>query len=173
MNTRRVTCGTSASAVVPAATLAALLWSPALPAKARVTDRQRCSDTDKAHGGICRRRFSIETTMTGTSMIKSSLGSLPYNTNDNYNIHEVLIDGTGEGFIVHQAGLYNDLCVRHARGTLYRFTGINAGQAFTIRALEGTAVERNRGVFQITYLVDTLGDLGPATTCASRRPQGS
>lgn len=50
---------------------------------------------------------------------------------------------------------------RHARGTLYRFAGINAGQAFTIRTTEGTAVERNRGVLQITYLVDTLGDSDP------------
>ena len=52
--------------------------------------------------------------------------------------------------------------MRHARGTLYRYSAINAGQVFTIRTLGGEAVERDRGVFQITYLVDSLGDADPS-----------
>ena len=161
INTRRVTCGRSVSGIAVAAIFAALLGSTAFPAEARVIDRQRYSSVDQAHENICGRRFSIETTMTGTQMIKSSHGSLPFKLFDNYNIHEVLTDTAGEGFIIDQSGLYNDLRVRHARGTLFRFTAINAGQAFTTGRWRERRVERNRGVFQITYLVDTQGDSDP------------
>ena len=45
---------------------------------------------------------------------------------------------------------------------MYRFKGINVGQVFTIRTLSGKAVERNRGLFEITFLMDTRGDADPS-----------
>jgi hypothetical protein len=148
--------------IVPAAATAALVSSACLPAQAGVVDRQRYSFTDTVHERTCGRDLTVVTTTTGTLTTRSSPGDAPLRQHDNYNIHEVLTDASGEGYIIDQDGNYNDLRVRHARGTLYRYSAINAGQVFTIRTLGGEAVQRDRGVFQITYLVDSLGDADPS-----------
>jgi hypothetical protein len=143
--------------VFAAATLAVVL-SVAMPAEARVLDRQRYSGSFAGHEVICGHRLHLEGTLSGVTMLKASHGDLPPRLLDNYDIHEVFTAADGDGYILDQSGLYSDVRVRHARGTLYRYTAINAGQVYTIRTLGGKAVYRNRGVFQITYLVDTQGD---------------
>ena len=140
--------------------LAAVLLGTAFPAQARVIDRQRYSFTSSGHERTCGRRLHVETTFSGILMTKTSHGD-PLSIFDNYDIHEVLTDAQGEGYIIDQDGLYSDVRARQASGTLYRYTAINAGQVFTIRTLDGRAVERNRGLFEITFLVDSLGDSDP------------
>jgi hypothetical protein len=161
MNTRPATRGKRVWAVGLAATLAAIVWSSAFAADARVLDRQRYDDTIVGHERTCGRHLRVETTFSGVRMTKSSPGDRPPSSYDNYNIHEVLTDAGGEGYIIDQTGLYNEVQVRHVRGTLYRYTAINVGQVFTIRTLEGKAVQRNHGLFEITFVMDTLGDADP------------
>src|SRR5262245_44671110 len=128
-----------ASVLVVSTSMVAILWITAFAAEARVVDRQRYSDTSIGHEFTCGRHLQVVTTMSGTLMTKSSHGDLPSRSYDNYNIHEVLTDAAGEGYIIDQAGLYSEVRVRHARGTLDRYTAINVGQAFTIRTLGGKA----------------------------------
>ena len=147
-------------AIAGVASLAVLL-SAAAQAQARVIDRERYSGTSVGHEVTCGRHLRVEVTFSGIRMTKSSPGDLPPSSSDNYNIHEVLTTTDGEGYIIDQAGLYNEVRVRHARGTLYRYTAINVGQVFTIRTLGGKAVERNHGLLEITFLMDTKGDFDP------------
>ena len=147
--------------IVPAAATAALVSSACLPAQAGVVDRQRYSFTDTVHERTCGRDLTVVTTTTGTLTTRSSPGDAPLRQHDNYNIHEVLTTADGEGYDIDQAGLYHEVRVRLVRGTLYRYTAHNVGQVFTIRTLDGTAVERNRGLFEITFLMDTKGDSDP------------
>lgn len=162
INARRVTFANRAWGVVLATTLVVTVWVSAVPAEARVLDRQRYSFTSVGHERTCGRHLTVETTMSGIQMTKARAGGLHYTLYDNYNIHEVLTDVAGEGYIIDQNGLYTEIRVRHARGTLYRYTAINTGQVFTIRTLGGKAVERNHGLEEITFIVDTLGDSDPS-----------
>ena len=158
---RRMSYRRRTSVLVSGAVLAAILWSTALPAGARVIDRQRYSDTFVGHERTCGRRLRVETTVTGIRMIKSSDGASAATISDHYDIHEVLTTADGEGYVIDQNGLYHEVRVRLVRGTLYRYTAHNVGQVFTIRTLDGTAVERNRGLFEIRFLMDTKGDSDP------------
>ncbi len=161
IETRRSTSGGRVWIALLCASLAAILWSTAFAAEAKVIDRQRYSFTDVSHERTCGRDLTVETTTSGTSMTKSSHGGLPSRSYDNYNIHEVLTDAAGEGYIIDLSGLYNEVRVRHVRGSLYRYTAKSVGQVFTIRALDGKAVERNSGLLEITFLLDTKGDSDP------------
>ena len=145
-------------AVVVAGIIVAVFLTSAFPAEARVLERQRYSGSFSVDEVNCGRRQHIEGTFTGVSMLKAPRADLPPRLLDNYDIHEVFTEAGGDGYIIDQTGLYSDLQVRHVRGSLYRYTAINAGQVFTIRTLGGKAVYRNRGLLKFTFLVDTLGD---------------
>ena len=159
--TRRSRSARRAWSALLCASFAAILWSTAFAAEAKVIDRQRYSFTDVSHERTCGRDLTVETTTSGISMTKSSPGGFPSRSFDNYNIHEVLTDAAGEGYIIDLSGLYNEVRVRHVRGSLYRYTAKSVGQVFTIRALDGKAVEHNSGLLEITFLLDTKGDSDP------------
>ena len=161
IETRRSTSGSRVWVVLLCISLAVIVWSTAFAAEAKVIDRQRYSFTDVDHERTCGRDLTVETTTSGISMTKSSHGGLPSRSYDHYNIHEVLTDAAGEGYIIDLSGLYNEMQVRHVRGSLYRYTAKSVGQVFTIRALDGKAVERNSGLLEITFLLDTKGDSDP------------
>jgi hypothetical protein len=161
IETRRCTSGSRGWLVLLCASLAAISLRTASAAEAKVIDRQRYSFTDVSHERTCGRDLTVETTTSGMSMTKSSHGGLPSRSYNNYNVHEVLTDAAGEGYIIDLSGLYNEVRVRHVRGSLYRYTGKSVGQVFTIRALDGKAVERNSGLLEITFLLDTKGDSDP------------
>src|SRR5262245_55565244 len=80
------------------------------PAGARVVDRQRYSFTSEGHERTCGRHLTVDTTMSGIQMTKSRSGG-HYTLYDNYNIHEVLTDAAGEGYIIDQNGLYTEIRV--------------------------------------------------------------
>ena len=140
------------------AVLVLLVSSSALPADAVVLHRERYEGTFSGNEVECGRRVHVEGTNSGVLMLKSTGGNRPPTTFDNYNIHEVLTDAGGDGYIIDQTGLYHEMRVRHVRGNIYRYTAHNVGQVFTIRTLGGKAVYRNRGLLEITFLMDTLGD---------------
>src|SRR5436189_3292157 len=122
---RRMSYGSRTSVLISGAVLAAILWSTAFPAEARVIDRQRYSDTFVGHERTCGRQLRVETTVTGIRMTKSPDGDLAATGSDNYNIHEVLTTADGEGYVIDQAGLYHEVRVRLVRGTLSRYTAYN------------------------------------------------
>ncbi len=161
INTRRLTRGRAWVAAL-VTTLVAIVWSANIAAEARVLDRQRYSGTFEVDEMNCGRHQHIEGTVRGVTMLKASQGDLPLRLFDNYDIHEVFTEDDGDGYIIDQSGLYSDVRVRHAGGTLYRYTAINVGQVFTIRTLDGKAVQRDRGLLEITYLMDTQGDSDPS-----------
>jgi hypothetical protein len=156
VDTRRETMQRYGAISIVVGSAAAILLAMAMPAHARVLERQRYSSTFTGREVICGHRFHIDGSVHGVTMLKASHGD-PARLFDNYDIHEVF-SGEDGGYILDQSGLYSDVRVRLARGTLYRYTAINAGQVYTIRTSDGKAVYRNRGLFGITFLVDTQGD---------------
>ena len=161
IDTRGASRGGRAWVALLGTTLTAILWSAAVPAHAQVLQREHYAATFEGHERTCGRRLHVETTMSGIRMTRSSHGGLPPKSYDHYDIHEVLTDAAGEGYIIDLAGLSNDVRVRFVGGSLYRYTANDAGQVFTIRTLDGRAVERNSGLLRFTYLLDTLGDSDP------------
>jgi hypothetical protein len=138
--------------------LALMLASLATTAAgARVIERERYSGTFSGDEVSCGRHLHFEGTFSGVFMLKSR-GDQAVSAFDNYEVHEVLTEADGDGFIIEQTGLYNEVRVRHVRGTIYRYTAINVGQVFTIATLDGKAVYRNRGLLEFTFLVNTKGD---------------
>jgi len=134
----------------------------AMPAEGRVISRDRYSGSFSVDEVNCGRRTHIEGTFHGTLLFRSRANGAAVTMFDHYNIHEVFTLRGGDGYIIDQTGLYTELRARLVRGTLYRFTAINVGQVFTVRTLSGKAVERNRGLFEITFLMDTQGDSDPS-----------
>jgi len=159
--TRRSRAGGRALVALLCASVATILCTTAFAAEAKVIDRQRYSFTDVSHERTCGRDLTVETTTSHFSMTKSSHGGLPSRSYDHYDIHEVLTDAAGEGYIIDLSGLYNEVRVRYVRGSLYRYTAKSVGQVFTIRTLDGKAVEHNSGLLEITFLLDTQGDSDP------------
>ena len=160
IDTRRSTRGRGWAAVW-GTIFAASVWGTSIAADARVLDRQRYSGTFEVDEMNCGRHQHIEGTFRGITMLKASRGDLPPRLLDNYDIHEVFTEDDGDGYIIDQSGLYSDVRVRHAGGSLYRYKAINVGQVFTIRTLDGKAVQRDRGLLEITFLMDTQGDSDP------------
>jgi hypothetical protein len=105
----------------------------------------------------CGHHLHYEGTYSGTFMVKSR-GSQPPSAFDNYDVHEVFTEADGDGYLIDQNALYNQVRVRQVRGNIYRVVAINVGQVFTIRTLKGKPVYRNRGLLEFTYLVNTQGD---------------
>ena len=162
ISTRRVWSARRAWVVVVlGSTTVAMLWVSATTAGARVLDRERYSYSTVDHEVACGRRLRVETTFSGFRVNKSAQHGSATTFFDNYNIHEVLTDAAGEGYIIDLHGRYHDVQVSHVRGTIYLYTAISVGQVFTIRTLDGQAVERNSGLLEITYLMDTKGDSDP------------
>src|SRR5438477_2633822 len=161
INTRRVPSISRACVVVLGSTMTAMLWSSPTAAAARVLDRERYSVTSVGHERTCGRHLRVDTTFSGVRMTKSAQQGVATVAFNNYKIHEVLTEADGDGYIMDLDGLYSEARVSHVRGTLYRYTATNVGQVFTIRTLDGKAVERNHGLLEITFLMDTKGDSDP------------
>lgn len=142
---------------VAAAVLGGLLVSSPT-AGARVIEREHYSGTFSHPEFLCSQVFQNEGTFHGNFMLKMrGEQPTPY-LFDNYYVREVQTNADGDGFVVVINGMYKDLAITHVRGTIYRFVGIDVGQVYTVRTLDGKAVQRNRGLLKFTFLVDTKGD---------------
>jgi hypothetical protein len=127
-------------------------------AGARVIERERYSGTDSGMETICGHRVHFEVTFSGTVMLKTHGDRpTPYFSN-HYRFRDVHTDADGDGFIIQSNGLYKDVRIEYVRGTIYRFIAHESGQPFSIRALDGTVVVRDRGLIRTTFLIDTKGD---------------
>ena len=148
---RRVT-----TAVAMGVVLATLIITAA---GARVLEREHYSGTESFTATVCGHRFDVEDTFSGLFTLKfRGHQPTPYLSN-NYRFRSVHTDADGNGFIIQGNALFKDLRIEHVRGTIYRFLTQESGQPFSIRALDGTVVLRDRGLLRTTFLVDTKGDL--------------
>jgi hypothetical protein len=131
------------------------------PAGARVVEREHYSGTFSGKEESCGHAVHFEGTYSGLAMVKMrGTQPIPYFFN-NFKVREVFTLADGRGYVLEQAVHYRDLRITHVRGTIYRFTSIEAGQVFNIETLDGRVVERNRGLLVHSFLVDTRGDSDP------------
>jgi hypothetical protein len=138
--------------------LGVMLLLPTTGAGARVIEREHYSGTDSGQRRVCGHNLHYELSFSGIFMLKTrGQQPTPY-LFDNYRFQNVFTNAAGNGFIFQGNGLYKDLRITHVRGTIYRFVSIETGQPFSIRALDGTVVLRDRGMLKTTFLVDTKGD---------------
>jgi hypothetical protein len=127
-------------------------------ASAQIIQRERYSGTFDGDEVSCGRHVEYQGAFHGVFMLKMRGNRpTPYYF-DNYFVHEVFTTADGGGYIIDSDGNYKDLRINHVRGTIYRFIVKDAGQVFTIRTLDGKAIERNRGLLVHTFLMDTKGD---------------
>jgi hypothetical protein len=68
---------------------------------------------------------------------------------------------TGEWFLVRGHSVFNEVKAERVRGTIFKFTAVEAGQPFVLENSDGEIVMRDRGVIRYTILFDTLGDETP------------
>jgi hypothetical protein len=127
-------------------------------AGARVLERERYSGTDSRTETICGHRFNVESTFSGLFMWKTRGNQLTPYLSDNGRFRNVYTDADGDGFIIQGNALFKVVRIRHVRGTLYRHIAHESGQPFSIRALDGTVVLRDRGLLKTSFLIDTKGD---------------
>ena len=153
----RVAGGWFCAAIV-AVTLTVLVTST-IPAAARVLVHDHYSGTFSDHERSCGRHVHFEGVFSGLFMGKGNAhADQPLRSFNHYDVHEVFTLANGDGYIIDQRVLHNEMRVSHVRGSIYRLKAIEVGQVFTIRTLGGKAVERNRGLLEFSYLVDTNGD---------------
>lgn len=128
------------------------------PAQAAPLEREHYSGTDSFDFADCGFVIHDEVTFKGTFMLKAPRadGAPPY-LFDNYEVHETLT-ANGRTLTVDHQGLYKDLHITQADGTIYQFVAMEAGQPFVVRDSEGNVLFRDRGLLKTTFQVDTLGD---------------
>lgn len=122
--------------------------------------REHYSGVDTGTFDDCGFTIAFETTFEGVFMLKEGRRGdpTPY-LFDNYNVTEVLTNvETGAWMTITHNGLYKDLQITHLEATTYQFVAMEAGQPFVVRDSEGNVVLRDRGLLQVTFQVDTLGD---------------
>jgi hypothetical protein len=141
--------------------VAATLMSAA-PSSASVVVREKFTDTYAETFSECDSRVHVEGTVTGTLMLKRHGDKVvPY-------LHERVVDRTtytnlrtGRSFTTLLRNNHVDVKITHVRGTIYRFTWIDAG-TFTIYAGDGRVASRTAGLLVTTALIDTKGNSDPA-----------
>jgi hypothetical protein len=110
ISTRRVWSARRAWVVVVlGSTTVAMLWVSATTAGARVLDRERYSYSTVDHEVACGRRLRVETPFSGFRVNRSAQHGSAATFFDNDNIHEVLTDAAGEGYIIDLHGRYHDV----------------------------------------------------------------
>ena len=138
--------------------LGALLLLPTTGAGARVIERDRYSGTDSGTETICGHRVHFEVTFSGVFMLKTRGDRPTPYFFDNYRFRDVHTQPDGDGFIIQGNGLFKDVKITHVRGATYRIVAMDVGQPFSLRALDGTPLLRDRGMVRFSFLVDTKGD---------------
>ena len=129
-------------------------------ADAKPLEREHYSGTDTFSFDDCGFTIDAEIAFSGLFMLKEGKHGdpTPY-LFDNYRYQVTFIDTeTGEGIIQQGNGLYKDLHITNVEGTIYQFEGLEAGQPFSIRTLDGDIILRDYGLLRTTFVVDTKGD---------------
>ena len=127
-------------------------------AGARILERDRYSGTESGTETICGHSFDVDVTFSGLFMWKTRGDQPTPYLSDNSRFRNVYTDADGNGFIIEGNALFKVVRISHVRGNIYRHVAHESGQPFSIRALDGTAVLRDRGLLKTTFLINTKGD---------------
>jgi hypothetical protein len=81
---------------------------------------------------------------------------------ENYEFHAVTTNpANGKWFVEDGNGLYKDLHITKAEGTVHTFVATEVGRPYTLTDMNGNKLFFDRGRVLITFQVDTLGDDNP------------
>lgn len=150
------------------ATCAWLLAIPVLAcgtgsAGAAVVEREHFSGTDSFTVDDCDFPLEVESTFSGSSLIRETRGGEAFLGRLNITYRDVWTNPeTGGSFVLRGRVLNNEIRATHVEGTIYEFEAIEAGQPFVIEDSDGNVIVRDRGVIRHTGLFDTLGDGMPS-----------
>ena len=157
--------GRLAHQVRRAASLAAaslLALTLAAPVLAKPLDSGTFSGTDS--GTECG-TYARESTFSGWFMIKDATpatnGQFFYFENRVTYTDVITNPGTGAFFTVTGSSLFKESRVRLVEGNVFTYDTIEAGQPFVVTDMTGQVVLRDRGLIEVSYLFDSLGDGAP------------
>jgi hypothetical protein len=81
---------------------------------------------------------------------------------ENFELHAVTTNpANGKWFVEDENGLYKDLHITKAEGTVYTFVSEQTGRPYTLTDMNGNKQFFDRGRVLTTFQVDTLGDDDP------------
>ena len=149
-------------AVARALALSALAL--ALPAQATVIFHEQFDDTFSEDFEECGMSLRSDLAFQGVTHLRVGNGDL-----ESAFLLQLRIDVTetitnranGKHFSIENHSVVKDVKATRVEGTVFEFTRLEAGQAFTVRDMNGNEVLRESGSIWFKSLFDTLGDETP------------
>jgi len=152
--------------IVAVITTGVLLFGSA-PAGATVFEKGHYSGTDSFSYDDCGFPVQVEVEFSGVFVIREGKhkNETAFFAHDNYSYRETHTNlDTGEFFVIYGNGNFIETKATRVEGSVFEFTGVNAGQVFTVEDSAGNVVLRDRGSIRETILFDTGGDEVPGGT---------
>jgi hypothetical protein len=134
----------------------------AAPSSASVVHREKYTETFTDTFNACGTRVLLEETVSGTLMIKQHGDEVVPYVHDRFFGRQTITNlKTGRSFSTSLRNNHVDVKITHVRGTIYRFTWIDAGP-FTVYDGDGRVAHRIAGNLVTTALIDTKGNSDPS-----------
>jgi hypothetical protein len=138
-----------------------------VPASAKVVEKGHYSETDSFFYDDC--GFPVEVQVEFSGVFRIREGNHKQETafflHDNYSYRETHTNlDTGEFFVIYGNGNFNETKATRVEGSVFEFTGVDAGRVFTVEDSAGNIILRDRGSIRTTILFDTGGDNVPGGT---------
>jgi hypothetical protein len=145
---------------IAGAIFGALILSLALPAQAKIVERERYSFSETSMVEECGLDLISEFSTSGVFKIRADKkDSTAFFGHDNFSFREVLTNPeTGKWLVIRGKGNFKEVKATHVEGDVFLFRQHLAGQPFVIESSEGNVVLRERGLVVWEVLFDTLGD---------------
>ena len=142
------------------ATVAALL-AMALPAQAKVIDREHYTFSESTEFEEC--GFSIRSDFTASGHTRTRVGKHDLDTAffalDNYEYTDRWTNTANGRFLtIWGNAVIRDVKATHVEGSIFQFTTVESGRPFNLADASGRVILRDRGAIRETYLFDTEGD---------------
>jgi hypothetical protein len=150
------------SAIVALIAASLMAVALAIPAFAKAVDGGSFSGTDS---GIECGSFVRETTFSGSFTIKDATpatsGQFFYFMQHVQYTDVITNPDTGAFFTVSGRSLFKELRAQLVEGSTFRYRTIEVGQPFVITDMNSKVVLRDRGLIEMSYVFDSLGDSAP------------
>jgi len=150
--------------VLLAALVAALAVAPAAQAQGAIYERFRFVDEPYSfEREFCGIEVLVEGTESGQGRVRSGTGKLAtaFFGRTNFAFSETWTAANGMSVTVTGRFVFNEVKAVPLGGTVFRFTAIEAGQAFRLYDSQGNLLLREGGVIRFSVVFDTLGDATP------------
>jgi hypothetical protein len=150
--------------VATAGLLALVLMAWALPARADVINHQRFADSFSDDFELCGMPVHVDGEESGFFHQRVGKGDLEstFFAHINLSTTETFTNpANGKFLLIESHAVIQETKAVPVDGTIFQFTGVEAGQPFVLRDMSGRVVLHNRGAIRTTILFDTLGDDTP------------